>query len=166
MMSLISNALKEMESDFKAADDLEESIYQNYFAKYFKLEEQLYTRFRDTQVPINDAELEQIITVLPLDLMSAANALSQFRSHNEISKLAAKQRKKVKEVTNMPPDDTDTEFQLMTIIYSAVINRVESQMSFSKELIMGAKKVWDARRRVEQPMPTTIKDEDIPEYIP
>jgi hypothetical protein len=164
-MSLISNALKEIQDDFKAADQLEESIYQTYFAKYFKLEEDLYARFRDTQVPINDSELEQIITVLPLDLISAANALSQFRAHNEIGKLAAKQRKKAKDASNLPADDTDTEFQLMTIVYNAVISRVESQLSFSKELIMGAKKVWDAHRKTDQPVPI-IKDEEIPEYIP
>lgn len=165
-MSLISNALKEIQDDFKAADELEESMYQTYFAKYFKLEEQLYEKFRDTQLPITDDELSQIITVLPLDLISAANALSQFRAHNEIGKLAAKQRKKQKEANNLPADDTDTEFQLMTIVYNAVIGRVESQLSFSKELIMGAKKVWDARRRSDQAPPIAIKDEEIPEYIP
>lgn len=158
-MSLISNAIKDMESDFAAADELSESIYQTYFAKYFELGDVLYSRFKDNQKPIDDKELEQIITILPLDLLSGSSALAQFKAHNEIVKLQIRQRKKIKEELV----DIDTEYQLMTIIYNAVINRVESQITFSKELIMGAKKVWDARRKSDHTNPVNEVDE-LPKY--
>lgn len=144
-MSDISKALASLEDDFTSADNLVNDIYDRYFSTYFKRESEMYLKFQDSDVPITDGELEWIITVLPLELKSVAGALAQFRQHNEIVKLKIKQRKNAKK----DPEDIDDEYKLMTIIYSAVISRVESEMTFSKELIMGAKKVWDARRNSE-----------------
>ena len=159
-MSDISKALEFLQADFDAADKLVDDIYNKYFASYFIKEEEMHQRFQDTDVPINDLELSWIITALPLELFSVANALAQFRQHLEIVKLKMKQRKTEK----ITDTNLDTEFKLMTIIYTSVISRVEQQISFSKELIMGAKKVWDARRSSEVAPISEINLPDLPEY--
>lgn len=161
-MSDISKATEALKEDFISADTLVSEIYDKYFAPYFKKEIEMHARFRDTDVPITDKELEWLITSLPLELFSVSNALAQFKQHNEIVKLKVKQRSKSKKDD---PDSLDEEYKLMTIIYSSVIMRVEQEISFSKELIMGAKKVWDARRRSEQPaIPEKPIEPELPDY--
>lgn len=161
-MSDIARAAEALQEDFDSADKLVSEIYDKYFAKYFAKEAEMHLRFRDSEVPINDLELSWIITALPLELFAVSNALAQFKQHNEIVKLTIKQRKSKSK--DLPDDGMDDEFKLMAIIYAAVISRVEQQISFSKELIMGAKKVWDARRASEQaPIGPTVVAE-LPEY--
>ena len=76
-----------------------------------------------------------------------------------IIKLTIKQRKK-----NETQEAIDEEYKLMNIVYNCVIDKVEHQLSFSKELIMGAKKVWDARKRTEQPVIPEVNN--LPDYQP
>lgn len=161
MMSDISRALETLQEDFDAADKMVDEIYNKYFAKYFIKEAEMYSRFKDVDIPINDLELSWIITALPLELFSVSNSLAQFKQHLEIVKLKMKQRKSLK----IDSDDLDTEYKLMAIIYTSVITRVEQEISFSKELIMGAKKVWDARRSGETtPIGEVNIQSDLPEY--
>ena len=159
-MSDISRAVEALKEDFISADALVSEIYDKYFAPYFKKEIEMHTRFQDTDVPVTDKELEWIITSLPLDLFSVSNALAQFKQHNEIVKLKIKQRKK-----QDSEDGLDEEYKLMNIIYTSVITRVEQEISFSKELIMGAKKVWDARRHSEQSNPISEINPELPDYV-
>lgn len=162
-MSDISRAIESLKEDFDAADNLVADIYDKYFARYFKKEVDMYAKFQDTDIVISDTELEWVLISLPLDLKAASNALAQFKQHNEIVKLKIKQRK-----NSGDADDLDEEYKLMSIIYSSVITRVEADISFSKELIMGAKKVWDARRKTETAIPigevNTEVSEELPEY--
>ena len=161
-MSDISRAAEALKEDFNSADALVSEIYNKYFYSYFKKETEMYERFKDSDVPINDFELSWIITSLPLELFSVSNALAQFKQHNEIVKLKVKQRSKNKDAS---ADGLDEEFKLMSIIYASVISRVEQEIAFSKELIMGAKKVWDARRSSEQvPISPTMPQVELPEY--
>lgn len=161
-MSDISKAIESLKDDFESADYLVDDIYKRYFSVYFHKEVEMHKRFRDTDKPITDAELEWIITSLPLELFAVANALAQFKQHNEIVKLKVKQRSKNKDAD---PDGLDEEYKLMTIIYSSVITRVEQEIAFSKEMIMGAKKVWDARRNSElPPIGESAAKIELPEY--
>ena len=162
-MSDITRAIESLKEDFDSADALVSDIYNKYFAHYFAKENEMHTRFKDAEVPITDKELEWIITSLPLELFSVSNALSQFKQHNEIVKLKIKQRKsKDKDIVD---DGLDEEYKLMSIIYASVITRVEQEISFSKELIMGAKKVWDARRNGERvPIGEKLPEPDLPDY--
>lgn len=158
----ISNAIESLRNDFSSVDSFVNELYDKYFQTYFAEEERLYARFKSASTPVTDDELEWIITSLPLDLYGASNALAQFKSHYEIVKLNLKQSKQSR--AEAPSDATDVqEYQVMSIVYEAVINRVERQIAFSKELIMGAKKVWDARRKTEQ---TPIKEvtPTLPDY--
>lgn len=158
-MSNISKAMEALKDDFKAADDVVDEIYDNYFAKYFSKEAEMYKRFQDPEKSITDKELEWIITSLPLELMAASDALAQFKQHNEIIKLTIKQRK------TLTPEDIDNEYRLMSIVYNCVITKVEHKLTFSKELIMGAKKVWDARKHTEQINPINEVN-SLPDYQP
>ena len=162
-MSDITRAVESLKEDFNSADALVSEIYERYFAKYFTKEIEMHTRFKDANVSITDDELEWLITSLPLELFSVANALAQFKQHNEIVKLKIKQRKnKSKDEVD---DGLDEEYKLMSIIYASVITRVEQEISFSKELIMGAKKVWDARRNGDRaPIGEKIPEPPMPEY--
>lgn len=161
-MSDFSRVAELLKEDFISADALVSEIYDKYFASYFKKEAEMHTRFQDTEVPITDKELEWLITSLPLELFSVSNALAQFKQHHEIVKLKVKQRSKNKENS---ADGLDEEFKLMSIVYSSVISRVEQEIAFSKELIMGAKKVWDARRSSEQaPIGPAMPQTELPEY--
>lgn len=158
-MASISNAMAALKADFDAADEVVADIYNKYFAIFFAKQEEMYEKFKDAATPISDSELEWIITTLPLELMEASNALAQFKQHNEIIKLTIKQRK------NREPEDIDEEYKLMSIVYACVIDKVERRLTFSKELIMGAKKVWDARKRTEQ-VPISEVTTDLPDYKP
>ena len=162
-MSDISRALDCLKEDFESADNLVDEIYNKYFSRYFSRESEMYMKFRDADNPITDKELEWILISLPLDLKMAANSLAQFKQHNEIVKMKIKQRKSAK---NDNADGLDDEFKLMNIIYTSVITRVELEVSFSKELRMGAKKVWDARRSSDSaPIgEVVIKEPELPEY--
>lgn len=161
-MSGIAKAVESLKEDFDAADNVVNDIYNKYFANYFAKVVEMHTRFSDIDVSITDKELEWIITSLPLDLFAASDALAQFKQHNEIVKLTIKQRKQ-----NNQAEEIDEEYKLMTIVYSSVIAKVEHQISFSKELIMGAKKVWEARKRTESPAINEMSSSsDLPEYKP
>lgn len=160
-MDSIANALESLKADFEAADNVVDDIYKKYFAKYFSRVTEMHNRFKDVEVSITDKELEWIITALPLDLFAASDALAQFKQHNEIVKLTIKQRKQKKQ-----EEEIDEEYKLMQIVYSSVIAKVEHQISFSKELIMGAKKVWEARKRAEQPAVNETSTPELPDYKP
>lgn len=152
--------MEALKDDFQAADSVVSEIYNKYFSSYFKKVDEMYEKFKDKQVAITDDELEWIITSLPLELMSASGALAQFKQHHEIIKLTIKQRKSASK-----QEDIDEEYKLMSIVYNCVISKVEHQLSFSKELIMGAKKVWDARKRTEQVNPINEVN-SLPDYQP
>lgn len=162
MATDISKAVELLKEDFDAADNLVSDIYTKYFAEYFKRTTALEEKFHNTSTSISDAQLEEIITAVPFDMYMVSCNLAQFKQHYEIVKLKIKDRKKLK-----VDDGQDLEFQLMSIAYSAVINQVEHQISFAKELIMGAKKVWDARKRTETSVP--IKEHEhhteLPDYL-
>ena len=168
-MSDLAKALEVLKEDFNAADALVDDIYNKYFDAYFKKECELHNKFRAEDTVISDKDLEWILISLPLDIKMASSALAQFKQHNEIVKLKIKQRKGKGKDTPAEEDSLDEEFKLMSIIYSSVITRVELDISFSKELIMGAKKVWDARRNSEgAPIGEVVPDteSELPEYTP
>ena len=163
-MGDISRAIASLQEDFDSADQLVEDIYQKYFAKYFDGRSDMYEKFQNPDIIISDKELEWILITLPLNLKFGASAFAQFKQHNEIVKLKIKQRKG--KDTADADEGLDEEYKLMAIIYAAVITRVESEISFSKELIMGAKKVWDARKASEtHPVGEVVPETpDLPDY--
>ena len=138
-------------------------IYQQQFASYFSTMRDLYDKLKFST--ISDSELEWAITSFPLELFKVSEALNSVRLNHEMVKLKNKEkRSKVADKSDMLEND------ILLAAYSSIITRVENEISFSREFIMGAKKVWDARRRAEASNPigevvpqTQI---DLPNYMP
>ena len=121
--------------------------------------------------------------MFPLELFTAAEKLNALRLNCEVVKLKNKQtlEKLRKDVTDAATQEglnkTQTaervahaisekmvEYEVLYTAYSSVITRVENEQTFSKELIMGAKKVWDSRRSAENSNPVKEVIPDLPEY--
>ena len=58
------------------------------------------------------------------------------------------------------------EDEVILSILDCLISRVDKEMSFARELIMSAKKIWDGRRLTEGLNPTdaTTSVDDLPDY--
>lgn len=139
-------------------------IYDTQFSSYFEEERELYGRLKCKDRPITDEELSQILTIAPLNLFSVAEHLNKLRLRQEVIKLKNKQKKA--DIIKMSLEKTDTkksaeanlltlEDELLSTAYSSIITRVENEISFTRELIMSAKKLWDARRRTESVNPVS-----------
>ena len=153
-----------------------EEIYQSTFSKYFRNQRELYDRFQCTNSPITDSELEMILTTIPLDLFTVAEKLSEFKVSQEVTKLRVKQIEKDEELFSDKSSETKRkeeasfntlEHKLIITVQNAIVDRVEREMSFSRELIMGAKKIWDSRRTAEDSLPiravsSDVSDPDLP----
>lgn len=170
-----------MEEDIKAVQDWSSELYDTYFSSYFQGQRELYKRFESSDKPITDEELEKVLIDVPLKLFTVAEALSQFRIGQEVTKLKAKQIERDTEMASTESSETKRkaeasfatlEHKLLITVQSAVIEHVEREISFSRELIMGAKKIWDSRRAAEGSMPVNegaVEREpgyDLPDYNP
>lgn len=150
------------------------NLYENNFANYLSDVRDLQARMQSKLQPITDQELETILTVLPLNLFSASEALNRLRLEQEVIKLSNKKRKV--EILHGLPEKTSisktdlvayelADSEMILAVYSSIISRVESEMSYCKELIMGCKKIWDGRRSTEKSNPVSEVDIDkLPEY--
>ena len=151
-----------MAEDIKSVQDWCEEIYTATFAPYFVRQRDLYKRLESKTRPITDDELEDIITSIPLDLFTISEKLDSFKTSYEVIKLRNKQKinalKKQSTATSLTQQTEDAEVQmigdlLLAMAYESVISRVDHEISFSRELIMGAKKVWDRRRQTDSVNP-------------
>lgn len=182
-MDSILNVINEYNDDLKSVQAFCEDLYTEYFEDNFKQIRELYKRMKSKVHPITDEELEYILTMFPLELFTAAEKLNALRLNCEVVKLKNKQtlEKLRKDVTDAATQEglnkTQTaervahaisekmvEYEVLYTAYSSVITRVENEQTFSKELIMGAKKVWDSRRSAENSNPVKEVIPDLPEY--
>lgn len=173
----LSNVLGEMQEDIDSVKTWTTELYDKYFSQYFEYQRELYDRLESKEHPVTDEELEWILTSLPLELFSVSEQLSQFQLSQEVIKLRVKQTEKDKIKLSTESSETkrkeDASYQmlehkLLLTVYDSVIDRVSREISFSRELIMSAKKIWDARRRTDgsNPVSETVPDNDseLPEY--
>lgn len=173
----LTNTLKNLSKDINEVNEWAEEEYNKYFSQYFKGEVDLYNKMKDSKAQIDDMELEWVLTDLPLELFSVAEQLSKLKTAQEVIKLSIKQRERlyIQDPNNQSLSQTQRkeeaaalteEDRLLVTIYDAIIERVAREMSFSKELIMSAKKIWDARRADGIPLPEINTDptSSLPEY--
>lgn len=160
-----------VESDLNAVESWCDEIYQTNFAAYFADSRELFTRLQSTDQPITDMELSWILMELPMNLFDVAEILNKFRVRQETVKLKNKYELD-QELDNANTDSCSLnasqilEQKILAIAYSTVITRVENEISFSRELIMGAKKIWDGRKHAENLMPVSEDSLTLPDYIP
>lgn len=166
--------VNEFQSNIDDAHQTANEIYSDNFDTYFSNVRELGDRMRSAIQPITDQELEDVLTVLPLNLFSAAEAVNRLKLDMEIIKLESKKRK-VEIQKNLPEKSKISKSDLLAseladaeitlAIYSSVISRAESEMSYCKELIMGCKKIWDGRRAAEKSNPVgELNIDTLPEY--
>lgn len=142
-------------------------FYDKKFAKYFTKSRELYKRLNSNTRPISDSELNYILIDLPITLFDVSEVLSQTRVSLEVIKLRAKEQstelmKDIEAKTLTEKRDAVSvqmiDANLLIMAYESVIGRVENEIKFSQELIMGAKKVWDSRRKTDASNPVGLVD--------
>ena len=134
--------------DLSAVDSWCDEIYQKNFSKYFSDQRSLFDRLRSKSHPITDQELEWILTQVPVNLFDASEKLSKLQTYQEVLKLNVKKRENECRQTESNNDET-FEDKVLLLAYNSILTRVEKEMSYSRELIMSAKKIWDSRRRTD-----------------
>jgi len=152
---------EDCKQDLDAVSNYASEIYNNTFSPYLNQVKELYTQVQDAEhVSLSDTSLEWILTTLPLNLFTISENLNDLRLQIEVLKLKAKEKTKAKESV--------LEYQILRSIYESVVSRVENELTFTRELIMGAKKIWDARRRAETPVVNEVVPEEstkLPDYV-
>lgn len=168
----IAKLYLEYAQDIDAVSRWSSEIYDNNFKEYFEIPHNLYKRLSCKTRPITDEELSQILIDCPLQLFTAAESLSQFKISQQVIKLKISEKRanhiKSSDETTVTKkqesaDMAVLEDKLLNTVYSAIIDRVEREISYSRELIMGAKKIWDSRRRTEESNPVDEVSQ-LPEY--
>lgn len=168
----LNSVLSENAEDIESVVSWCSDIYDGKFAEYFLNARVLFERVQSKTHPITDDELSQILIDLPMKLFDVSEVLNQFRLSYEVVKLRNKQKEsdliKSSSETTAPKRKSDAELQmipdkLLVTAFDSVITRVENEISFCRELIMSAKKIWDARRKTEQVNPIS-EVSDLPEY--
>lgn len=135
----------------------------------------------NSRKPISDEDLEYVLIDLPLKLFTASEYLAKLSSVVEALKLENIQkeadiRKDINESIDLGRMKcTQHELKLSIevalaenkasiICLNRVIKQIEKQLTYCRELIMSAKKIWDARRRTEAIIPINEPNiEDLPE---
>lgn len=180
----IKNFLQDQYKEY--IDDIEtwcNEQYNQYFKDCFDSVRKIHKSMESQVRAISDTELEWILTELPMTLFSISESLNKYRLEHEVIKLRKKrikldldeEAKKLIEDKILSKSDMKSwvdaelsEHDVLLAAYSSVISRVESEISFSKELIMGCKKIWDARRKGEAANPVSPIDprdvDNIPDY--
>jgi hypothetical protein len=155
-------------------DSILEWIEQEYkvrFSEYFNGVRDLYKRLQSESRPITDDELSRILINLPMTMFDVSEKLNELKVATEVMKLKLKEMeadlisKSAAKTATAKKAEAElklTEPKILYEIYRTLIQRVENELAFAKELIMGAKKIWDGRRKTEQIMPVDINN--LPEY--
>lgn len=172
----LTSACNDAMEDVKSVQDWCDDLYTKTFSSYFSECRELFDKLKDVEHAITDSELSFILMTIPVTLFDVAEEINNLRIHSEVIKLkykekydlAVKQAGELKIAKTAAKDYAEMqckEYKLLSSAYATVISRAESEVSFCKELIMSAKKIWDARRRSEQSNPVTPKNYyDLPEY--
>ena len=163
-----------------------DDMYNDIFRDLFLRVADLHLRFKSESRPITDTELEVILTELPLQLFTIAERLADIKMRMSVTKLENKHKRVSltnaylsdpvydnlsttarRDAVGLRVDSELKEDEIAVMVYSSLIDRIEGEMSFSRELIMGAKKVWDARRAALLPTgPTAPSDVELADYVP
>lgn len=159
---------------FNAVGDVNawcESEYESKFSEYFNGIPELYAKVQASQAKLTDEELEWILTSAPLQLISVSEELSKYKLNSECLKLYTK---KIEcDVADASSKRTVTEkkdeaakatldYKMLNSAYGVVIDRVENQINFTRELIMSAKKIWDSRVKTYNANPVSELDGEEP----
>lgn len=174
-MSSLPNIIdSEYGEDIKAVDDWCEEIYTAKFSSCFAEVRNLYKKLSSKTHPITDDELEWVLTAFPLELFTISEELQKLKLKQEVVKLKNKEKRTEilktfedsKLTATAKKDQADlqmVEYDILLTALNSVISRVENELTFSREFIMGSKKIWDARKRTETVNPIQEMNPSIPD---
>ena len=173
----LSKAYLENQEDLDSVSNWCTDYYQENFAQYFVKQRKLYDRMKSERRPISDEELEVILTEIPLEVFTASEMIGKLKVHQETMKIAIK--KKFAKLAKESDQSSETkrreeaatailDDELLKYAFGVIIERVDREISYSRELIMGAKKIWDSRRGTESsnPIGESPASTELPEYRP
>jgi hypothetical protein len=182
-MGSVFDVINEYSADMSAVQTFCDELYDQNFKSNFEEIRELYTRLKSKVHPITDEELEYILTTFPLELFVVSENLNKLRLNCEVVKLKNKQTMEtIRKNAEVEADSLNmtksakndyvsnaiknhmVEYEVLYSAYSSVISRVENEQAFAKELIMGAKKIWDSRRSADNSNPISPVVPDLPEY--
>ena len=152
-----------------------ETEYTSRFSKYFDGIFEVYDSMGTDGSRMSDEQLEWVLTSVPLQMMLVSEELSKYKFNDECLKLYTKKLEReyadsseCKTVAARKDDAADRviEYKMLHSAYSSVISRVESEIAFARELIMSAKKIWDARTRTYDANPVIQDDKELKDYTP
>ena len=153
-----------MQDDINSVSRWVTKIYDEQFGPQFQGVRELFQRLQSTEHPITDEEINWVLTSLPLQLFTVSEALAQLRTRSDVIKMKNKQmkaeliRESLETTMTKKTEEADEALlgnRLLANVYDNVIARVESEISFSRELIMSCKKLFDARRSTENVDPVS-----------
>lgn len=178
-MKDLSAVFESIDSDIQEVQEWCDELYTSNFSEYFDECRAMFKRLQDKDHVITDDELSWILMSLPITLFDVSEAINRFKVGQEVIKINHREllASKTKEATEKKLNKTSAkeyaeletlEYKILTTAYSSIIERAESEVSFARELIMSAKKIWDARRRTEASNPVSPNEynKELPEYIP
>lgn len=148
-----------------------DELYNQLFGEYHAEITGMYRRLQSSHRPITDDELNWILVSLPMLLFDVSEKLNGLKLEFSVINIKYKEAKinaiKASDGKTVTARQDDAFMQLVdeniTItIYENIIERVEQEIAISKELIMGAKKIWDGRRKTEDSNPVSTKS--LPDY--
>lgn len=166
----------EYQEDFNSITEWCDKIYEKRFSAYFTDQRELSNRLKSKTKPISDDELEFILMEVPLNMFDVSEALNNFQMEYEVLKLEVKGKE-----TKLAKDSTEStetkrkEFaaeqvigdKILILAYNNILARVEKEISYSRELIMAAKKLYDRRTQTECANPISEHVSlSLPEYQP
>lgn len=175
----LDEILESVNSDIAITQKWASELYDKSFGNYLKDVRDLYKRLADKSRPISDAELEDILTTLPLELIAVSESLSQFKISKEVVDITLKQKEAqfieespAKTITQKKEEASIAvlEYKLVKTVYATVISRVDNEINFARELIMSAKKIWDSRKNMGPPTGLVVNEgsegSGLPDYQP
>ena len=169
---------QEYQTDIDAVLEYQNDVYKEMFENEFSDVQHLSDMIKKSGYKSpSDEVLEIILIDVPLKLFDVAEKLNQLELKLQVIKLKLKQKKIDLKHDPVVRDLSSTQIaefvsvntiedELMISIYSKLIDRVSSQISYSKELIMSAKKLWDRRKEAEAAMPVAPVDPAAVPYNP
>ena len=166
----------EYSSDFSKIDKWVDDQYTSNFSEYFDEMDDLYESLNNSHNPITDKQLEMILVDIPLKLYTVAEVLNKYKIKIEYMKLNISKKKrefiknselktKTEKLESANASVEDDEF--IVKCYQLVVDRVDRQLAYARELIMSAKKIWTARKDAEKIVSVvdqTKINTDLPEF--
>lgn len=168
------DAFDKYKEDLQEVSLMADEIYEQNFSSFFQVQRDLASSLKQGD-DISDSELQDVLISAPLKLFEVSESLNRFRLSLEVLRTRIKSNKreverKIKEayfdqdmkitqseLAKEVEEETAADDMLIKL-YEFVIKRVENEMSYSKELIMSAKKIFTARS--ESIMPVAEVDEE------